>query len=275
MPDDDVVKQIDAMLNAGFTDAEPELEPKPEEETPEEEPEAETPEEPEEPETPEEEEEPEPEEPEEPEPEPAPAPEDDWKKKMEEENEKLRKQIEELHTKKEPKPEPEEPEPEKFEELSFIGDDDELDDLIRSPKKLNEVLNKVYKAGMDAMIKSQEDTVRRIPEVVKTSLSTQSTLKKLADDFWEDNKDLKPFRKVTAAVYEEIASEHPDWTVAKVFEETGVETRNRLELHKKAESESEPKPKNPRFPKTKSSRERTKPKTDGLLSEIDAMNKDL
>ena len=264
---DEMKEQIEAMLSSGDPEPEPaqesdpepiaEVEPVVEEEVKEEveeeaEPEAEA----------------------EPEPEPEPEPVDEWKVNMEAENEKLRSQIEELHKKDEPKVE-EKPEPE-FEAVKFVDDDYDMDDLIRSPKILNEVLNKVYKAGMDNSRKSQEDTLRGIPEIVKVNVATQRSLKKLADNFWEDNKDLKPFRKVAATIYEEIASENPDWTVSKVFEKVGDETRNRLELHKKAEPDAEPEPavaKSPKFPKVKTSRERAKPKTDGLLSEIDAMNK--
>jgi len=265
MPLDSIEDQIKAMIDPVEPEPEPELEPEP---TPEPEPEPE----PEPIKEPELDEEPEPE----PDPEPTPEPEseDEWKKKMEEENEKLRSQIENLHKKEEPKPEPK-PEPEEFKELSFVNNEEELDDFIRDPVKLNSVLNKVYKAGMDAMRKAQEDTLRGIPDIVKTNVTTQASLKKLADDFWENNKDLKPFRKVTAAVYEEIASENPEMTVAEVFDKIGPEVRSRLELERKADldPDPEPKPKNPRFPKTKTSRERPKPKTIGLLSEIDAMNK--
>ena len=271
MPDS-IEEQINAMLKSGDPEQEPvRQEPvRPEPEIVEEEPGVEVEEEVE-PE-PKVEAEPEPEIEKEPEPEPEPEPVDEWKVKMEAENEKLRSQIEELHRKEEPKPEPK-PEP-AFEEVRFVDDEYDMDDLMRNPKLLNEVLNKVYKAGMDNSRKIQEDTLRGIPEIVKTNVTTQASLKKLADDFWENNSDLKPFRKVAAHVYEEIASENPDWTVAKVFEKVGEETRNRLELHRKAEPEPEDEPKkNPRFPKVKTSRERTKPKTDGLLSEIDSMNK--
>ena len=266
-------EQIEAMLSSGDPEPEPDQEPDPEP-TDEKEPEVEVEVEPKVEAEPESEPEVEPEAEKEPEPEPEPEPVDEWKVKMEAENEKLRSQIEELHRKEEPKPEPK-PEP-AFEEVRFVDDEYDMDGLMRNPKLLNEVLNKVYKAGMDNSRKTQEDTLRGIPEIVKTNVATQTSLKKLADKFWEDNSDLKPFRKVAAAVYEEVASENPDWTVSKVFEKVGGEVRDRLELHKKAEPEVEVEPEDPkvpRFPKAKSSRARTKPKTDGLLSEIDAMNK--
>jgi hypothetical protein len=96
------------------------------------------------------------------------------------------------------------------------------------------------------------------------------------DEFYTENKDLKSFKKAVAAVYEELASENPDWKLDKIFEETEKETRKRLELQKKAGTSTDAPttsaPKGPRFPKTKSSRNRQKPNTSPLLEDIDKMN---
>ena len=205
------------------------------------------------------------------------APEDDELEKIKKENEALRKQVEEGHKKKEPKtaaPTTEAP----FEEIDFLGKEIDLDDLTRNPDLFNKVLNKVYKLGSDTSQRFQETTLRNIPDIVKSNVIAQATLKKRVDEFYGNNEDLKPFKEVVAAVYEEVASENPDWKIGEVFGEVEKETRKKLELHKKAGVTSAPTadaPKGPRFPKTKSSRDRQKPNTSRLLDDIDKMNETL
>ena len=207
------------------------------------------------------------------------APEEDKFEKVKKENEALRKQVADAHEKKTPvtkvpgtkAPSTKAP----YEEIDFLGKEFNLDDLTRDPNILNKILNKVFKMGSDASRNFQETTLKNIPDIVKNNVVAQATLKKKVDEFYDANKDLKPFKKAVAAVYEELASENPDWELSKIFTETEKETRKRLELQKKAGAISAPitsAPKGPRFPKTKTSRSRQKPNTSHLLSEIDKMN---
>ena len=205
-------------------------------------------------------------------------------KELREENEKLRKQIDERHT-PEPEPAPElepAPEPDPIEEISFLGEGVDLDELIRDPVAFNKLLNKIHTAGVTSARGIQETTLRGIPDIVKSNITIQATLKKEVETFYKANEDLRVFPKVVGAVYEELAADNPDWTVAKTFEEVEKETRNRLELHKKAtdppadppDPDPDPDPKGPKFAKVGGKREvRQKPGTDSLLSEIDEMNK--
>jgi len=204
------------------------------------------------------------------------APVDDELEKMKREIEALRTKLNETQEKKPPatkSPTTEVP----YKEIDFLGKELDLDDLTRDPDILNKILNKVYKMGSDASKQFQETTLKNIPDIVKSNVVAQATLKKKVDEFYTENKDLKPFKKAVAAVYEELASENPDWKLDKIFNETEKETRKRLELQKKAGATSAPsteapKRKSPRFPGTKSSRSRQKPNTNSLLSEIDKMN---
>jgi len=156
-------------------------------------------------------------------------------------------------------------------EIDFLGEDTDIDDLMRDPSSVNKILNKVYQMGSDAAKKFQETTLRNIPEIVKSNIVIQATLKDQVNKFYGDNEDLKPFKKVVAAVYEEVASENPDWKITEIFNEVEKEARKRLELHKQTKDSKTQKPK-PNFPKTKSSRARQKPNTNRLISEIDKMN---
>lgn len=204
------------------------------------------------------------------------APEDDELKRVKEENERLRKQVEDSQRKVTPKTKAPTTAP-PVEEIDFLGEGVDLDELTRDAKTFNALLNKVHKMNVESSRKFQETTLRNIPDIVKSNVAIQATLKKKVEDFYDTNKDLKSFKKVVSAVYEELAAENPDWNVDKIFNEVETETRKRLELHKKAASTKAPTtraPRGPNFPKTKTSRQRQKPKTSALLSEIDEMNKE-
>jgi hypothetical protein len=205
--------------------------------------------------------------------------EDEEKKRLMEENERLRKQIEDSLSPKTSAPGTKAPSTEApIEEIDFLGEDVDLDELTRDTKVLNALLNKIYSEGIKASRAYQESTLRSIPDIVKNSISVQSTLRKEVESFYSRNKDLEPFKKVVANVYEELAAENPDWTIAKIFESVEEETRKRLELHKKAGSTGTPTteaPRKPKFANVKGRQARQKHKTDSLLDEIDEMNKEI
>uniref|UniRef100_A0A6M3IIS0 Uncharacterized protein n=1 Tax=viral metagenome TaxID=1070528 RepID=A0A6M3IIS0_9ZZZZ len=195
------------------------------------------------------------------------------------ENEELRKRIDELSTPKEPEEKVEEPKEQTLESINFVGDIDEDDfyDIVRNPAKFNELLNKVYSQGVKI---SQEGVLRGIPDIVKNNVTTVIALRKASDEFYENNEDLAPFKKVVAAVFEEIASEHPDWKYDKVLEQSGIDARTRLELIKKTNNQNQDKDKDkknnkPNLPRKRGQQRQTqnKPDTDPLLLEIDEMNK--
>lgn len=204
----------------------------------------------------------------------APPKEDDLSKALAE-IEGLRQKVDDL-TKKKEKPATAAPTTAPpVEEVDFLGESIDPRDMSR--EELNKILNKVYGLGVKATRKSQEDTLRSVPQIVKTNVVTQASLKAASEEFYDNNKDLQPFKKVVAAVFEEVASENPELKFHEVLEKVGPDVRKRLELHKKATTTEAPTtsaPKGPKFPKTKTSRQRQKPKTSGLLNEIDAMNKD-
>ena len=107
-------------------------------------------------------------------------------------------------------------------------------------------------------------------------MSVLTNLKKMTDNFYKDNEDLKPFKKVVAAVFEEIAAENPDKSYEENLKVVGTEVRKRLDLQKAAKKKAAPKKASPRLPGQKGNqRGRQKPRTDGLESEIDAMNQSL
>lgn len=199
------------------------------------------------------------------------SPEDDKDKIIAE----LRKKLDAKEAKKEPEQEVKEPPKQPtFDVQEFIGEDEDIEDLIREPGKFNEMLNKVYqKAVTDTQKTLGEGVLRSIPDIVRSSVDMIDRLRNMNTKFYTDNQDLSPFKKVVAAVFEEIASDNPDKEMEALLPMVADESRKRLELHKKATDKVTRK--SPRLPTRKGRMTITedKPNTDPLLNELQEMNK--
>lgn len=158
----------------------------------------------------------------------------------------------------------------------FIGDQD-LDDLTRDSKEFNKLLNKIYrKAVSDASNSVSENTLKSIPDIVKTNLTMMQDLQKMSDEFYTENSDLKPFKKVVATVFEEMAAANPDKKYSEVVKDVAAESRKRLDLHKTATSKDTTKPTSPRLPSKGGRPGRSEqPETSSLQNELSEMNKSL
>lgn len=209
------------------------------------------------------------------------APKESLEDRLTRENEALRGRIEDMsgvHTKapgtsapKTAAPATEPP----ISEYDFLGDKD-LDELTRDPKEFNKLLNEIYaKAVKDTKGTMTEGVLRSIPDIVKTNVFAITELKKASDKFYDDNKDLVPFKRVVSAVFEEVAAAKPDKKYDELLGEVATETRTRLELHKKTVEDD--KTKHPNLPsKRNQQRQRqTKPDLTGIEKEIDTMNETL
>ena len=198
--------------------------------------------------------------------------------------ENLRKQInegpapikKEEPVKKEELVEKEEPikeEPLKLDDQDFIGDLD-LEDLIRDKIAFNKLLNSLYSKGVtDSKRIATEGVLRSLSDIIKHNLNLLTTLKEASDKFYSDNKDLAPFRRVVASVFEEVAAANPDKKHSDIMKLVGPEARKRLELHKTAVKKEEV-DKGVRLPSKKSGQRQTipKPDTSSLSAEIEQMN---
>lgn len=154
--------------------------------------------------------------------------------------------------------------------------DIDIDDLTRDPAEFNKLLNKFRDSVIaitEARQKSGNETViRSIPEIVKKNIEIITELKKVSEEFYDKNKDLVPFKKAVASIFEEELSKNPDKKYEEILNIVAPEARRRLDLAKKATSATDTKP---RLPKPKSQQRRSQPKTDILVSELDAMDEAL
>lgn len=165
-------------------------------------------------------------------------------------------------------------------EEDFVGDLD-LDDLTRDSSKLNTLLNNVFKKGVELAREyartGNERMALAVPDMVKNNIKLVTALNQASEKFYEDNKDLKPFKKVVALVFQEEAAKTPNKTYDEVLETVGPEVRTRLELQAKAVEKQTPNPnKGPKLPRKKGGKlPNQKPATTGIQSEIDSMNEAL
>jgi hypothetical protein len=197
------------------------------------------------------------------------------------ENEELRiKLADKAVVKEEPKPKTPTTDP-PIEEKDFVGDGD-FDELTRDPSTFNKLLNKIYTQAVQSVRgevkKSKEETIQVLPSIINSNMELQKTLKEMSDNFYEENKDLKPFKKVVGVVFEELANQSPQTPYNEVLRKVGEETRKRLEL-KPIESKAVIKDKDdpPPLPRAKSGGRSPQPKNESnpVISQIDEMNKTL
>lgn len=188
--------------------------------------------------------------------------------------EDLRRQLEEKNKKVEEDKVKEEPL--NLESHDFIGDLDP-EDIMRDKDSLNKLLNSVYSKGvLDAKNLASEKVLLSIPNIVRTNLQLMEDLKKTSDKFYEENKDLSPFKKVVAAVFEDLISKNPDKKYTELLKEVATESRRRLELHKEIVKTDKGQGK-PRLPNkgsdTRANPDNKKPDISPLQKELDEMNK--
>ena len=108
----------------------------------------------------------------------------------------------------------------------------DLDDVTTDPKLFNNVLSKIESRIRGAIAEeTTRSTLMAIPDVVQYQIKQQAALDDLVHEFYDGNQDLKPVKHTVAMVAQNIASEHPDWTVKQVFEESAVKTREILKLN--------------------------------------------
>lgn len=104
--------------------------------------------------------------------------------------------------------------------FDFIGDED-IDDVVSTKEKFNQAMTRVVNL-------TAQTIVRNLPSMVQTQVATHSSLREATESFYKENEDLLPVRKTVGNVADQVAAEHPDWTIPQLFEETANRTRKIL-----------------------------------------------
>lgn len=159
-----------------------------------------------------------------------------------------------------------------FEDQDFLKDLN-VEDLSDKPEKLNSILNSVYQK---AITEAQKITGNEISQSVPNMVTVVANLQKSADDFYDANADLKPFKKVVATVFDELIVSNPNKPYSDVMLDVAPEVRKRLELPKLV-SKKVDKGNPPKLPskKRKPGKSNSKPKTNLIEDGINEMNKTL
>jgi len=107
-----------------------------------------------------------------------------------------------------------------LESIDFLSEIS-LDDLGSNPEILNKVFNKILQEA----VKSSSKTV---PQTVSKQMKESWSAHEISTQFYKDNKDLSNVRNVVKACTEQIISEHEDWEVGQILEESAKRTRESL-----------------------------------------------
>jgi hypothetical protein len=122
------------------------------------------------------------------------------------------------------------------EPVDYIGDLD-IDDVTADKEIFNRIINQaVADAVARAKTAATQDTMLAIPDVIQHQVKQQNYINNAVRSFYEDNPDLSEVRPTVAAVAQNLAAEHPDWNIEKLFTEAGEATRKVLRLPKAASS---------------------------------------
>lgn len=166
-------------------------------------------------------------------------------------------------------------------EQDFVGD---LDPADLTKEQFNKLLNKVFAEGIATSVKTTKEI---IPRRVSTEIDNLNMLKKINEDFYASNEDLKSFQKVVATVFGELAAADPKRKMEEVLKDTAPEVRKRLGLPvpkpKPKQENKQPQQKNernkgnpPKLPGKKGKAGgHERQQSTGIASEIDAMNETL
>lgn len=192
----------------------------------------------------------EPEEEEEPEEVDDPAPEPEPEEEPEDVDEHYRQRLMESVSSGQPKPavpnvpEPPEPEPAKQHpptDAALIQlTPEQHKELMSDPAKFAEFMNNYGNS-------IREQSMREATQVATSNASQQIKVMQAVSDFYRKNEDLAPYKKYIGSVANRVQSEHPDWELDQVLNETEKRSRTDLRLAQKAQETESKRKKNPGF----------------------------
>ena len=69
-----------------------------------------------------------------------------------------------------------------------------------------------------------------IPAIVLYHVQNEQSYSKIKNKFFTDNPELVNFKPIVGQFLNSIVSEHPDWTIEKVFTEAGIKAKEKIKL---------------------------------------------
>jgi len=155
-------------------------------------------------------------------------------------------------------------------ERNFLEGVADLDSVLSSPEELNKLLVMVYNTALEEASKlSASQIMRGLPETISVVAKQQYERIEQVKDFYTQNPDLKPVQGTVAAVAQEIAAANPEYTTAKLFEETAKKTREILQIKEGMKEKTKTPATKPAFAQQRRSGNRVKvEELSGLEAEV-------
>ena len=140
----------------------------------------------------------------------------------------------------------------------------DIDEVVSKPEVFEKVMTEVQRR---TQIATTESVLRAIPQLIIKQVQQQNMLRDAATEFYTAHEDLAHVKQTVGAVANEVQAENPEWSMAKIFEETAPRTRKLLGMKEQATNVR--RIRNPALPKkVKSSQKPSAPDLSGLEKDI-------
>lgn len=116
--------------------------------------------------------------------------------------------------------------------LEFVNADS-FDEVLRDPKKFNEVLHRIYIAAQDAAMN------KMVPLAVNI-VQQEQALREVRSEFYTKNADLVPFQPYMTSIINTLHAQNPTQDFKALMENAGKEVRTRLKMAVESASASVP-----------------------------------
>jgi hypothetical protein len=150
-------------------------------------------------------------------------------------------------------------------QLTDLITEAEMEEAFQSPAKMIEVITNV---ALKAASAGAQSALLRLPQVVKPVIAQEAELRQQAQKFWEDNKELVPYKGYVRYCATQVENTHPEYTPAQVFAETAALAKASLPLVKEAAQRAKRAPTKPAFVDQQGQRGKNTPSA-GKLSALE------
>jgi hypothetical protein len=113
--------------------------------------------------------------------------------------------------------------------LQFLPSEELFDEALKSKDNFNALLTAVRNSAIEA-------SLRMMPQLATQIVDHKIAITETVKDFYRDNKDLVPYKQFVGYTTNEVAAQHPDWTLSQILEETEKVVRERLQKARVAEA---------------------------------------
>lgn len=118
-------------------------------------------------------------------------------------------------------------------EIQFFANEQEVDSALKDAASFNAFLNKMFGVFQERIVtESVNQTLARVPEVSMNVAQNQVTMMSTVQAWYNENKDLLPFKEFCGVIAKEITAKNPNISMGEALQETEKEVRSRLRLVK-------------------------------------------